>query len=74
LKEQVEKHVINQFKPIARYSASDEAVRTHLKYSGNEPDLIASLISRMMSRYRWMLWRVASTEYRISEAWKRWRR
>ena len=55
LKEQIENHVINQFKPIARYSASGEAERTHLKYSGNEPHLIACLISRMMSRYRCML-------------------
>src|ERR1017187_1701734 len=74
LKKQVENHVVNQTFPIGHYPASGESERTHLRYSGNEPNLIACLISRMMSRYRWMLCRVASTEYKISEAWKRWRR
>jgi len=33
--------------------------RTHLKYSGNVNDVMACLISPMMSRYRRTLWRVA---------------
>ena len=70
-KKQIQDHVVNQMED---HPASADAERTHLKYSGNEPDIIACLISRMMSRYRRMLCRVASTAYRISPDWNRWRR
>src|SRR5689334_18810351 len=52
----------------------DDTERTHLKYSGNVSDIIACLISPMMSRYRWRLCLVASTAYRISPDWNKWRR
>ena len=64
----------NTFGPTGDYSASEDTERAHFKYSGNDSDIIACLISRMMSRYRWMLCLVASTANNISPDWNKWRR
>ena len=55
-------------------AASDWFSRTAFRNSGNFPSNIACLISRMMSRYRCRLWRVARVEKVISPARNRWRR
>ena len=57
LQKQVQDHVLTKSKA---HPASSAAERTHFKYSGNENDIIACLISPMMSRYLLTLWRVAS--------------
>ena len=75
-KKKVESHVLTKFgrsrtgHKIAgatqHYSGASAAKRAHFKYSGSEFDIIACLISRMMSRYRQILCRVAKLAYKIS--------
>ena len=75
-KKKVERHVSTKFgryptllghnTTLATTQTASAAERAHFKYSGSEFDIIACLISRMMSRYRQILCRVAKLEYKIS--------